>query len=296
MEYDFAVIGHIALDTVVLDQREREQLGGTPTYVSLGARMLGKRVKVVSKIGEDFPRKFRSTLAELGINIDEIRVEEAPTTNFRIEQKGDDRILRLENVCSSIQVRDLENLPETVLVSPIAGEVPTEVIPKIDAKTIALDPQGILREVQEDGSIVLKKRFENQILEGVTVFKSSTEELRIITGKNEPKIGLRKIIESGPEVAIATMGRRGALIATKEKRYAIPAFDVAKVVDTTGAGDVFIGGFLSAYVDGENPLWCSSLGSSMASFLVQTIGPEINASERQLISRAEEIYDKILEV
>jgi sugar/nucleoside kinase (ribokinase family) len=276
----------------VLDQTEREQLGGTPTYVSLGAKMLGKRVKVISKIGGDFPKKFVSTLAELRIDINEIKIEGASTTTFRIEHKGDVRSLRLKKVCSEIHPGDLKNLPGTVLVSPIAGEISAETIPNINAKIIALDPQGLLREAQEDGSIVLKKRFDDQILEEVTIFKSSMEELRIITGKNEPSKGLSIIVDSGPEIAIVTMGRKGALIAIKEKRYAIPAFEVPEVVDTTGAGDIFIGGFLSAYIEGKTPLWCAALGSSMASFLVQTIGPRINASEEQLMIRAEEIYDQ----
>jgi sugar/nucleoside kinase (ribokinase family) len=68
---------------------------------------------------------------------------------------------------------------------------------------------------------------------------------------------------------------------------------VTNSLDSTGAGDVFIGAFFLDYVRGEDPLWCASVGSASASFVVETKGPEIDASRNQIDERAEQIYNGI---
>jgi ribokinase len=60
-----------------------------------------------------------------------------------------------------------------------------------------------------------------------------------------------KLLERGPQAVIITLGREGAFLATKEKKQFFPAFPI-KAVDTTGAGDAFIGGFASALVESKS--------------------------------------------
>jgi len=67
----------------------------------------------------------------------------------------------------------------------------------------------------------------------------------------------------------------------------------AETADPTGAGDVFLGGFMIEFLRGEDPLWCASVGTAVASCIVETLGPRIDADRGQIQERSEEVYEGI---
>ncbi|MDH5200398.1 MAG: carbohydrate kinase family protein, partial [Candidatus Bathyarchaeota archaeon] len=143
----------------------------------------------------------------------------------------------------------------------------------------------------EDGRVQPRHWFDVGLLRRLTVFKSSDEELRLITGEANPLWGLEKLVRFGAKVAMATRGGEGALLATGRQRFRVPALRVRRALDPTGAGDAFMGGFLLEYLDGEEPLWCASMGAAVASCVVETLGARFDASKQEARRRAEEIYD-----
>jgi sugar/nucleoside kinase (ribokinase family) len=105
---------------------------------------------------------------------------------------------------------------------------------------------------------------------------------------------LEKITETGPEVAIATQGENGSLLVNeKNKRYKVPVSKVRVKRDDMGAGDCFSTGVFCEYLDGRDPLWCASMGSALASCILETVGPRIDASLSEIRERAEDVFEKI---
>ena len=286
-----AVVGHIAIDRIIDARGEKSQLGGPPTYVSLVADALGGSVEAVTKVGEDIPPEFVEQLRRLGVDLGGMVVEGAETTRFVLDYRGAERRLSVGSICEAIGPEDVSELPEAVLIAPIVGEIPQPTASCIDAELIALDPQGFLREVLEDDRVQPRHWFDTGLLRRLTVFKSSDEELRLITGEANPLWGLEKLVRLGAKVAMATRGGEGALLATGRQRFRVPALRVRRALDPTGAGDAFMGGFLLEYLDGEEPVWCASMGAAVASCVVETLGARFDASKQEARRRAEEIYD-----
>jgi sugar/nucleoside kinase (ribokinase family) len=293
---DFAVIGHVAIDRIITDQGERIQLGGPPTYVSLVARKLGTTVRTVTKVGGDIPDDFISQLEGLGVDIEGMIIEGSETTRFILDYRGAERRLSVGSVCEVFGPEDLVGLPEVVLLAPIAGETPPSVLINIKSDMIALDPQGFVRDIRPNGTILPKRWFDENLMRRLTIYKSSEDELRLVTGNLDSMNGLEKIIGLGAEVAIATKGGEGALLVVREGRYKVPVLAVGEALDPTGAGDTFIGGFFSEYLDGEDPSWCASMGAAMASCVVETVGARIDASRKLVRERAEDVYNRVVKL
>jgi sugar/nucleoside kinase (ribokinase family) len=127
------------------------------------------------------------------------------------------------------------------------------------------------------------------------VLKASADEVALMTGESDPRRGIEKIRRFGASVAVTTLGQKGSLVAFGGRLSQVPAYD-SDVRDSTGAGDVFLGSFMSEYLRGEDPVWCACVGSAMASLVVETFGIRIDSSKRDVFRRAEELLDRVVRV
>ena len=75
-------------------------------------------------------------------------------------------------------------------------------------------------------------------------------------------------------------------------QFRIPVYEIKKL-DDMGGGDSFLSGFFCEYLDGKDPLWCASMGATMASCIMETIGPKIDVSLMEIRERAENVYNRI---
>jgi len=292
---DLVVVGHIAIDKIVTTRDRRMQVGGSPTYVSLISKKLGLDVGVVTKVGGDMPDMLLKQIQRVGIDLMGRIVEDSETTRFTIDYRIGKRKLYIEAVCQEIYQENVSNLPETILISPIMGEVPLSTYSALEGDLLALDPQGFVRGRGPNGVVQPIIWFDPALLRRLTIYKSSEMELKLVIGEENPWRGLRRILNLGAEIAIATKGSEGVLLLTPYGRYIVPAYEV-EVVDPTGAGDVFMGGFLFEYLRGEDALWCTAVGAAAASCVVETAGANLNASIRDLRMRAEELFNEIVKL
>ena len=115
--HDSAVIGHITLDRIIGKEGVRTQLGGPPAYISLAFQKLSKKVRVISKVGEDIPERFVLQLRDVGVEIEGFKVKGSYTTGFTLDYREADRLLSVQRICDEITPVDLEELPEVVLIS-----------------------------------------------------------------------------------------------------------------------------------------------------------------------------------
>lgn len=86
------------------------------------------------------------------------------------------------------------------------------------------------------------------VVAGMDLMKISDEECELMTGRTDPAQAARALLEQGVKVVVVTLGGDGALVCCAEGTRAVPGFP-AQVVDTTGAGDSFWGGFLAAFLE-----------------------------------------------
>jgi sugar/nucleoside kinase (ribokinase family) len=91
-----------------------------------------------------------------------------------------------------------------------------------------------------------------------------------------------KALRADIEVGVVTRSERGCLVISRDGTEAVPAFPVEKVVDTTGAGDLFAAGFLSGLARGADDRTCGRLGALAAAEVIQHLGARPEASLKDL--------------
>ncbi|MBS7634010.1 hypothetical protein KEJ34_00685 [Candidatus Bathyarchaeota archaeon] len=302
--FDIITIGHFALDRIFLpgSPRTRKTLGGPPTYTSLAAKKMGAKVSVISKVGGDFPAKYVKWLREQGVDLSGLKIsEDSQTTSFMLKYyHGGERDLILRSRAPPISAEDLSPSMKAraVHVSPIANEISVDLIEMVSSMTpiISLDPQGLLRRFNDDGKMSLQKMDDLSFLRCINIFKSSEKEIKALTGRESVTEAIDKIRSYGIEVAIATMGEKGSLLSFSNKFYMVPPAKSKIILDPTGAGDVFIGAFITEYLRNADPLWCTCVGAAAASFVIEKIGPKGFRGNREIYRRAAPIYEKTLKL
>lgn len=301
MVYDIIVVGHICIDAISLPNRQAPYtiLGGSAAYASLSARRLGASVSVISKVGGDFPKAYLWWLSQEGIDTKSVSIiEQEKTTRFELKYNSDfsTRTLRLASKAPSITVEDLPNSPEAKAahLAPIAGEIQQEVAEKLKrfSEVLSLDPQGLIRTFNDEGIVAHETLKDKHVLEIVNIYKSSREEIEAVTGLTDLHAAIKAVHDFGVETVIVTMGVKGAVLSINGTVYEIPAYTPDKLVDPTGAGDAFIGGFLAEYVRGKEALWCACVGSAAASTVVEGVGPTLMGYGSEILRRAELLYEK----
>ena len=297
--FDLVVAGHFAVDSILSPKIAvpRHALGGPATYVSLAARKLDAKVSVISKVGRDFSEEYIRWLKANGIDLSGLkRVNNALTTRFVLRYENEERQLRLQSRAPPITPEDVsDSLQARVIhVAPITNELSADVVDKLRtlAETLSLDPQGFLRRFDEDGNVLLKRWKDAHVLEQIDLYKSSLNEIRMITGLTDLKPAVQRIHDEGVEAVIVTKGIRGSTLFYEENFYEIPACKPRVVRDLTGAGDAFIGAFLAEYIRGKDLVWCMCVGSAAASFVVEGVGPTVFGEKTEVYKRASEIYEK----
>jgi cytidine kinase len=299
--FDIVPVGHFCIDSIFLPKRQTPfvVLGGSTTYVSFAARHLEARVGAISKVGGDFPEAYKWWLEQEGVDLRGLaKVESASTTRFELKYNDDlsERTLLLKSKAPSITVEDLPNsLKATAIhIAPVAGEITYEIVEKLKQCTdvLSLDPQGLVRGFDENGNVTDCSLVDKRILGLVDIYKSSLNEIKAATDLPDLESAIRGAHDCGVKIVLVTQGMKGAVLSVEGTRYDIPACPSAKLVDPTGAGDAFIGGFLAEYVNGENILRCACVGSATASFVVEGIGPTFFGDKEQIYQRARGLYEK----
>jgi len=299
--FDIVSVGHFSIDSIFLPTRRTPftVLGGSVAYVSLASRRLDAHTAVLSKVGGDFPEAYRWWLGQEGVDLSLVsKDEKAQTTRFDLEYSSDlsTRILRLKTRAPMITADDVPGSfrAKAIHIATIAGEVSYEVAEKLrsHAEILSLDPQGLVRSFEENGSVTEHTLADKRILEFVDIYKSSLNEIKVVTGMPDLSSAINAVRDRGVKIIIVTLGADGAAVSIEGAIHNVPACKPQKFVDPTGAGDAFMGGFLGEYVRGEDCSWCSCVGSAQASIVIEGIGPTSLGDKEEIYRRAKELYEK----
>lgn len=296
--FDLVIVGHLVMDQIISPRTAypKVTLGGPAAFVSLAANKLGAKVGVVSKVGVDFQEYF-AWLRRNNIDLSQVQiVENAFTTGFVLTYNDGKRRLQLKNRAPQIFSEDIPDSlhARAIHVAPVANELSVEVIRKLRSRTplLSVDPQGFLREFDETGNARLKRLSDMSFLQHCDVFKSTIQEIKIITGYAKLGTAMKRVCKCDVKIVLVTMGEKGVLAYFGEEFYHIPACKPKILKDPTGAGDVFIGVFLAEYIRGRESLWCCCVGSAAASFVVEDVGPRRFGERSEVYERATKIYEK----
>lgn len=243
------VVGSIALDDVETPFGRREGiLGGSASYFSIAASNFTE-VKIVAVVGEDFPEDHLKMFESYRIDLQ--GVKKAPGKTFRWQGKyGYDlnepitlgTYLNVFETFEPVIPEDYSH-EEYVFLANIDPELQLRVLDQVRSpKVVALDTMNYWIE---NKPLELKK-----VLERVNVLVVNDSETRELA--KEPRItrAARIIMEMGPEVLIVKRGEYGALLFSTDGIFWAPSYPLEEVVDPTGAGDSFAGGFMG-YIAGN---------------------------------------------
>lgn len=263
-KYDVVALGEILIDftpcgTSEAGQRLFEQNpGGAPANVLTALSKFGRKTAFIGKVGKDMHGAFlKEVLVENGIATDGlVEGEDAFTTlafvalsaegerSFSFARKpGADTCLNESELRADLikesKVFHIGSLSLTA--EPVKSTTLKALeIAKEAGCIISYDPnyRAPLWNSKEDAI-----REMRSVIPFVDVMKLSDEETELLTGIAKPEDAAFKLIEQGVSVVAVTLGADGALIATKEGCALVEGYQ-ANMVDTTGAGDSFWGGFL----------------------------------------------------
>lgn len=285
------VVGHITIDRIVSPYLDITSLGGPPSYVGLMAKRLGAEVDAATKVGLDFPDYYLIFLSRYMNLLNPALSQTKPTTRFLLQLLGDSRSLRLIARCEDIEERQIIGRNYDVCVlDPVAGEVCAKVaaVSRSSAKYLFMDPQGFLRRFNAEGFCTLSS-MDKDLLRYVDVLKVDEEEMRCLTGLNDPNQALKELHKLGPKFVVLTAHRGYVTISTPKGLYKIPIPEYEGEKETTGAGDIFAGAFTATYAQTMDVLWAGCVGVSAASLAVRGVGISKIPSREDVLQTAEQI-------
>ena len=275
------VVGSIAFDTVTTPFGRRERmLGGSAVHFALAASFFDT-VHVVGRVGDDFGEDHYELLRVRGIDTTDIERVAGGKTFFWAGEYGWDlserRTLETQlGVFAGFEPRlsEASRSAEMLFLANIQPELQRQVRAQCDgARFAALDSMNLWIEMEREALI--------EALAEVDCLMLNDAELRQLTRKPNLIGAARQISRWGPSVVVAKRGEYGAAMVTGEGFFALPAFPLETVLDPTGAGDCFAGGFmgyLAAHagerLDHALLTQAMAYGTVLASFNVEEFGVE----------------------
>ncbi len=269
------------ISTPVLQSSERI-LSGCSTNACLAASKLGYGSLLIGRSGEDYKDTLQRDLEKR--NIDSIIYESRQTGGFSlIYDDSGNRELSVLGIAEPLPevIPDLPE-PDFILLGPILGEISATltkcVFDKFSSVPILLDPQGLLRTIEE-GQIVHKHTDEfDKIVPFSTIVKANELETFTVTGidpRKEPREAVRALYSYGPQrAAIVTLAEAGSIIFDGAGYYEVPPYTTS-ALDPTGAGDTYAAGFMVKYLETPDDLAATGcFASSVASVMVENSGPD----------------------
>ena len=275
------VVGSIAFDAVTTPFGERERmLGGSAVHFSLAASFFSD-VRVVGPVGDDFGEGEYGVLRARGIDTSDIEhVPGGRTFFWRGHYDYDLNMAHTDDTQLNVfgdfdpKLSDASRSSDVLFLANIQPDLQRRVREQCaDARFVAMDSMNLWIETARDSLV--------RTISGVDALLLNDAELRQLT--DQPKLvrAARTVMDWGPQLVVAKQGEYGAALFTREGVFALPAFPLEEVLDPTGAGDSFAGGFLG-YVAAQGAEDLSddllrramAYGTAMASFNVQEFGTE----------------------
>lgn len=269
-----------------------ETSGGSAGNTAAGIASFGGKVAYIGKVADDhLGNVFTHDIKAIGVDYDTSPLDHGEMTArsmILVTPDGERSMNTYLGACGKLSSKDID--PEKVAQSKITyfeGYLwdPAEAKDAIrEAARIAHDNDRLVAMTLSDAFCV--DRYRDEFLElmrsgTVDICFANDGELKSLYQTSDMNSAIAAIREDCNLSAI-TMGADGSMVVTREKTGTIDAQPIDKLVDTTGAGDLYAAGFLFGLTDGRELGECAVLGSIAASEVIQHIGPRPQTSLKNL--------------
>lgn len=267
------VVGSVAIDWVITPRAERpEAVGGSGTFFSIAASYLTP-VRLVGVVGRDFPAQAIADLRSAGVDLDGLEIVDGKT--FRWKGRYHENMNARDTLDTQLGVfADFKpKLPADYRTSPylflanIQPDLQLEVLEQMARpRLIGLDTMNLWIEIARPSLL--------RVLSRVDALLINEQEAMQLTGEHNLVKAARAVQKLGPKSVVVKRGEYGALLFHEDDVFAAPALPLEEVIDPTGAGDAFAGGFMGWIArtgdpSGEQLRTAMIYGSALASFCVQ---------------------------
>ena len=271
----------------LVDSMSRQR-GGVAPNIAYTMALLGGHPRLFATVGEDF-EEYRAWLEKYGVNTEWAKIVpgkftasffattdmiNAQIASFYPGAMADAATLSLKNINSR---------PDLVIISPTD--------PSAMKKHAAECRELGLAYLYDPSQQVLRLEGDElaRDMDGAQFLFVNDYEFGLISKKTGLDLqGMLKIVE----VIIVTKGAEGAVIYADGKEVEIPVIPEERIVDPTGVGDAFRGGFLSAYSHGWDWELCGQVGSLAAVYCLEQNGTQNHFYTRQeFVNRFRKYYD-----
>ena len=292
------VVGSIAFDAVETNAGRRERLlGGSAVHFSIASSFLAP-TRVVGPVGEDFGDAEYAVLHNRGVETADIEQVPGGRTFFWAGRYERDLNVRHTlqtdlNVFEHFEPKlsDESRSADVLFLANIQPDLQRQVRDQCPAaRFTALDTMDLWIDIARDSLL--------QAISSVDCLIVNDSEIKTLTDEPNLVRAAHQVLDMGPRVVVAKQGEYGAAMFTRDGFFGLPAYPVADVVDPTGAGDTFAGGFvgyIAAHADEElsQPLLRRAMayGTALASFNVESFG-----TERVAALTGEEITERVHEL
>ena len=293
------VVGSVALDTVKTPSAQRRDiLGGSVSYACTAASFFG-RVGMVGVVGRDFAEAHVRRYRKSGIDVSGLLREDGRTFKWSgvYEENMNNRRTLLTELNVFAEFRP--SLPGPYRESPF-----------LFLANISPDLQyHVLGEMKKPHFVVadtmdlwIKTAHKSlmKVISSVDMIMLNDSEASLLTGEGNLADAARKVLRMGPRYVIVKKGEHGATLFSGSSIFMLPAYPVSNVVDPTGAGDTFAGGFMGALMrsgrlDARAVREAMVYGTVLASFAVEAFSIDglTRLTRRDIESRAAEFIRMI---
>lgn len=274
------VVDHIQLTT-----------GGDALNEAIIISRLGHSSALIGQIGKDMLGDFIIKRCEVdGVDHDSVIRDANISTRINIvliKEDGERHFIKSLNTgASSFRNEDINyNLIKKARVVSLASIFASKLR---DNKVIL----NILKTAKENSATTFADMvpmcngetldFLVESLPYLDYFLPNLEEAKMLTGETTPDSIADCLLGYGVKNVVIKMGKKGCFIKNRENRFTIPAIK-ANVVDTTGAGDNFVAGFITAYLDGKSIVECGEYANVVAAVSTESVGGITGVKNKQVI-------------
>ncbi len=273
------IVGTVAFDAIETPFGKTDKIvGGSATYVGLSAAKLGQKPKLIAVVGDDFPQTAIDLLKQNNFDLEGLEIKKGEKTFFwsgkyHFDMNSRDTLVTELNVLAGFDPEMPASYQdcEYLMLGNLAPAIQQKVI-----KSMTNRPKLIVMDTMNFWMDIALEELK-QTISMVDVVTVNDEEARQLTGEYSLISAAHKILSMGPKYLIIKKGEHGALLFDKDRMFFAPALPLADVVDPTGAGDTFAGGFIgyiakTGDISFDNFKRAVIHGSALASFCVQDFG------------------------
>ena len=302
-KYDILCVGELLIDMMSVDFAEdfsqvekfKRIQGGSPANLAMNMKRLGNRVRLVASVGkDDMGNYLLQCVEEVGLEKETIARVEQPTSMILVTRSKD--VSNFEAYRGADCQISAEQLSDELLQSTRIFHTTCFGLSQLPAQENILSAARKANQNEVQLSIDLNyaekiwkdRKSAQRIVEEYCSYGAIVKVSEVDWGRlykeqtiDNESVG-RHFLHLGAKVVCLTLGEKGIWVFSKEETHFLPSRPI-EVKDTTGAGDAFWSGFLTAYLDGKTLLACAKTGRNMAELKIQQIGRFTKKIDRKLI-------------